>query len=111
MGDAIFTVDLILLPIYGADVVLGVQWMHQIGPILFDYNQLWMEFTHLAQRICSHGLDRIQFDAMRPASLRKSGTNAAQFYQLMVEPIDRDPNPTIAPNAPIVFLDGLDSIL
>lgn len=47
LGEATFAVDLLLLPIYGADIVLGVQWMLQIGPILFDYNELWMEFDHM----------------------------------------------------------------
>lgn len=37
LGLAMFKVDLILLPVYGADIVLGVQWMRQLGPILFDY--------------------------------------------------------------------------
>lgn len=47
MGEATFNVDLILLAIYRADIMLGVQWMSQISPILFDYNQLWMEFDYL----------------------------------------------------------------
>lgn len=39
MGDASFAIDLILLPIYSVDVVLGVQGMWQLGPILFDYDK------------------------------------------------------------------------
>ena len=87
MGDAIFTVDLILLPIYGADLVLGVQWMRQLGPILFDYDKLWMEFTYQGNRLRLLGLNHLHYDMARPPSLRKSGADAAQFYQLTIEPI------------------------
>lgn len=45
VGDTIFTIDLILLPIYGAYLVLAVQWLLQLGPVLFDYKHLWMEFS------------------------------------------------------------------
>ncbi|GKA61827.1 transposon ty3-I gag-pol polyprotein [Tanacetum coccineum] len=40
-----FTVDLYLLPIYGADIVLGVEWLASLGPIVFDYKALYMELT------------------------------------------------------------------
>lgn len=43
----------------------------------------------MGQQICLKGLDGIQIDATRPALLRRLGTDAAQFYQLIVEPIDR----------------------
>ncbi|WJZ88044.1 hypothetical protein VitviT2T_007377 [Vitis vinifera] len=46
LGEAYFAVDLLLLPIYGADLVLGVQWLSELGPILFDYKKLWMEFDY-----------------------------------------------------------------
>ena len=65
----------------------------------------------MGQQIRLHGLDRLQYDATRPASLRKSGTDAAQFYQLKVKPIDRDPNPKYGSNAPVVFHNGLKAIL
>ncbi|OMP04936.1 Aspartic peptidase [Corchorus olitorius] len=39
-----FTLDLFLLDIWGADVVLGVQWLAQIGPFLADYKALYMTF-------------------------------------------------------------------
>ena len=41
--QATFSVDIFLLPIHGADVVLGVQWLSELGPIAFDYQQLWMK--------------------------------------------------------------------
>jgi len=43
-----FSVDLINLPITGADIVLGVQWLKALGPISTDYSSLTMTFLHLA---------------------------------------------------------------
>ena len=57
MGDAFFTVDLILLPIYGADIVLGVQWMRTLGPVLFEYDQLWVKFEHKGEKVRLNGLN------------------------------------------------------
>lgn len=36
--------DLHVLPLYGTDLVLGVQWLKSMGPILTDYNELTMKF-------------------------------------------------------------------
>jgi len=39
-------VDLYILPISGAEVVLGVQWLKQLDLVLMDYNTLTMKFIH-----------------------------------------------------------------
>lgn len=44
--DTKFTVDLYVLPIVGANVVLGMQWLKSLGPVLTDYNSLSMKFFH-----------------------------------------------------------------
>ena len=44
--DIEFTVELYVLPIVGANVVLGVQWLKTLGPILTDYNSLYMQFFY-----------------------------------------------------------------
>lgn len=41
-----FIVDLHVLPISGANAVLGVQWLKALGPVLTDYNSLTMKFFH-----------------------------------------------------------------
>ena len=41
-----FYVDLHVLPISGADIVLGVQWLRQLGPILTNYDNLTMQFRY-----------------------------------------------------------------
>ncbi|KAI4328586.1 hypothetical protein L6164_020926 [Bauhinia variegata] len=42
--DHTYHMDLYLLPLFGADIVLGVQWMKSLGPVLTDYNTLSMKF-------------------------------------------------------------------
>ena len=41
-----FTTNLLVLPICGVDVVLGVHWLKSLGPILTDYTTLTMKFVH-----------------------------------------------------------------
>ncbi|GKC30855.1 ty3-gypsy retrotransposon protein, partial [Tanacetum coccineum] len=40
-------VDLYVLPMRGPDVVLGIQWLQQLGKVTHDYAQQVMEFTLL----------------------------------------------------------------
>ncbi|PNX65654.1 hypothetical protein L195_g054648, partial [Trifolium pratense] len=40
MGSQAFVVDLYVLPLSGAELVLGVQWLKTLGPIVTDYDKL-----------------------------------------------------------------------
>ncbi|XP_039138145.1 uncharacterized protein LOC120275588 [Dioscorea cayenensis subsp. rotundata] len=114
VGDAIFMVNLILLPIYGADLVLGVEWLLQLGLVLFDYENLWMEFNFQGSHVRLQGLTQPQSQLVRPASLPKTDSDGAQFFQLSVEsiePANPDHVPSIGSEAPVVFLNGFNSLL
>lgn len=41
-----FIVDLHVLPIFSANVVLGIPWLKSLGHVLTDYNTLTMQFIH-----------------------------------------------------------------
>jgi hypothetical protein len=45
MGSHEFLVDLYVLPLSGAELVLGVQWLKTLGPIITDYEKLTMSFS------------------------------------------------------------------
>lgn len=36
--------DLYAMAIGGCDVVLGVQWLHMLGPVLWDFDKMYMKF-------------------------------------------------------------------
>jgi hypothetical protein len=44
MQGLVFRTDLFILPLAGCDVVLGIQWLRTLGPILWDFTKLQMEF-------------------------------------------------------------------
>ncbi|XP_058740833.1 uncharacterized protein LOC131613154 [Vicia villosa] len=44
-----FTADVIVLPLVCCDLILGIQWLRSLGPILWDFDKLHMEF-HLQGR-------------------------------------------------------------
>jgi len=46
-----FIVDLFGLSLSGVDIVLGVQWLRDLGPVTTDYTSLSMSFTHLGHPV------------------------------------------------------------
>lgn len=43
-------VDFLLLSLKECDVVLGVQWLGTLGPILWDFERIQMQFSTVARR-------------------------------------------------------------
>ena len=48
--------DFFVLPLMGCDVVLEVQWLKELGPIVWDFNKLTMQIVWKDQRVTLHGL-------------------------------------------------------
>jgi hypothetical protein len=43
-NDEEFDINCYILPLTGFDVILGVQWLRSLGPILWNFSALSMEF-------------------------------------------------------------------
>lgn len=39
-----FHMDFFLLPVEGCDAIFGTQWLKRLGPIIWEFNELWMGF-------------------------------------------------------------------
>lgn len=64
-------VDLHVLPLCGADVVLGVQWLKSLGPVQTDYNTLTMKFIYDGTLIELKGDSDVPLTAISPPQLRR----------------------------------------
>ncbi|MCH90112.1 hypothetical protein A2U01_0011019, partial [Trifolium medium] len=86
--NQVFTVDLHVLPLSGADVVFGVQWMKSLGPILTDYNDLTMKFIAAGKIVelkgdCNSGLNAMTAHQVK----RLVHTNGASaFFHIQLLP-------------------------
>ncbi|XP_006577454.1 uncharacterized protein [Glycine max] len=49
-----FTVTLRVLPLSGAEVVLGVEWLRTLGPVITNYASFTMHFSYLGESINLH---------------------------------------------------------
>ena len=95
LGTHKFSVDLFCLPISGAELVLGVQWLKTLGPVLTDYNQLTMSFTFEGERVLLTGQPRPAPDEANLNQLQRMiATDAiASIFQLNLV-IASPPSPT-----------------
>ena len=48
-----FKANMRLIPLGGYDMVLGIQWLAQLGPILWDFKNLRMEFSWNGKNVVS----------------------------------------------------------
>jgi len=70
LHNAEFKSDMMLIPLVSCDVVLGVQWLSQLGTVRWNFKKLYMEFTY-------QGRDHV-LRGMRGKKLQMIGNNKLQ---------------------------------
>lgn len=82
-----FHIDLFILPISGAEIVLGIQWLRTLGPIIKDYDSLTVDFTwqdnNLLQGIRDPTIMEISSSQLKRIQATKS---IFAFYHLDMKP-------------------------
>jgi hypothetical protein len=56
MGDYHMKTHMFSISMGGCDIVLGVEWIHTLGPITMDYQELYMSFTQDSHPYTLQGL-------------------------------------------------------
>lgn len=62
-----FTIDFHVLPLCGANMVLGVQWLKTLGPVLTDYGALTMKFIANGKLIELYGDREKEVEQVSPS--------------------------------------------
>jgi hypothetical protein len=45
MGEYVMNSAMISIPMGGADVVIGIQWLQSLGTMAFNFQELFMKFS------------------------------------------------------------------
>ncbi|XP_061357767.1 uncharacterized protein LOC133302059 [Gastrolobium bilobum] len=70
----VFTIDVYVIDLKGADIVMGVQWLSTLGPIVTDYAALTMSFVHNNTQVLLQGA----------VNTHPSHISSSQLHKLMV---------------------------
>lgn len=106
--DHTFVVTLHVLPLTGADAVLGVEWLRTLGPIMTDYSMFTMQFTHSGQPVNLHADVQINENLASAHQVKRMlTTNATSgLFHLSLLPITK-PKPVLGQPYPIPAINDL----
>ncbi|XP_074265326.1 uncharacterized protein LOC141587757 [Silene latifolia] len=80
-----FQTDIMLVPLGTCDMVLGVQWLSSLGPVLWDFKQLRMQFQYKGKKHVLRGGKRAGVDWV----------NGKQLQSLIVKGISTGCSPQL----------------
>ena len=80
------------LPLGRCDVVLGTQWLHTFGTILWDFAELWMQFSingtkHTLRGLQLGSLGLISLHSMENILKKSSHGVIAQLHFIQMQPL------------------------
>lgn len=85
--DTTFEADMMIIPLSGCDVVLGVQWLATLGPITWDFKTLKMRFKWGAKTVQLHGLKQGSIREVKAVKLNKLREEEMQLSMLCAHQI------------------------
>ncbi|GAU30089.1 hypothetical protein TSUD_392450 [Trifolium subterraneum] len=95
LGSNKFLVDVFVLPLSGAELVLGVQWLQTLGPILTDFEKLTMKFFYNGEVVQIAGTPKPSPEEASLHQLKRLvSTNALDtFFHIQASPSSPDNSP------------------
>ena len=90
-----FTADLLILPLSGSDAVMGIQWFTILGPVLWDFKNLTMEFKHAGRKVKLRGATTKRLKGIQPGQLHKLMQNTGELSMMQVLPEKGHANPKL----------------
>jgi hypothetical protein len=84
LQQAEFTADVIVLPLVCCDLILGIQWLKSLGPILWDFEKLQMEFTANDRKFVLRGAKTPNLKLINNKSFAQAVHKGAQICFLAV---------------------------
>lgn len=85
-----FTADARVLTIGGCDMVLGVQWLSTLGPILWDFKNLKMQFNHQDKPFTLVGNIHSKVEQASQKQMDKSLQQIQQGYLVQLYSLEGD---------------------
>lgn len=76
-------IDLLLLPMKGCDVVLGIQWMREFNEIYFDFRKLRVRFKNNAREFMWQGLTNSQIQHLNDKNISKELNSSSLKFMLL----------------------------
>lgn len=80
-----FTTEIRTLPLDCCDLLLGVQWLVTLGPIMWDFSNLRMEFTVRDKKHVLRGVSPATFKVIKGRSLNKLILRSPQIALLHIQ--------------------------
>lgn len=77
-----FHIDYYSLPLKGQDIVLGIQWLQQLGPTLCDWQAQTMEFSWAGVKQVVHGLQNTRISQARSEEIHKEAKMGQACFAL-----------------------------
>jgi len=79
-----FITDVLLVPSGSCEMVLGLQWRSALGPILWDFEELKMEFSYKGKRILLKGTKKSIMEWLNGKKSHKTTLHSAQLFALQL---------------------------
>ncbi|XP_043700319.1 uncharacterized protein LOC122651046 [Telopea speciosissima] len=103
-----FVIDTYVLPLFGADLVLGVQWLATLGPVVFDYSVPALEFHVGSERIRLTGDSTLVPPPLQYHSMRRllDTDSLAEIFCLESQPLSL-PQPFVIMSHSILYCNTM----